>query len=175
MNWTAATTPRSSPAAAKSTPEGVKVYNLEVEGDHTYFVAIDAGLGGGTTADAVWVHNWCKVPASLLRNSKGWILAKNYEVYIGLTTKGRLAYVGVTNNLSRRVAEHGDLFRIPGALLSGLTKRQARAIEQALIEKYGLRSAGGILQNRINSIAAGRSWYQEAVKWGRSIVSAKGW
>ncbi len=35
-------------------PDGITVYNLEVEGDHTYFV--EDGFGG---VDAVWVHNVC--------------------------------------------------------------------------------------------------------------------
>jgi hypothetical protein len=35
-------------------PAGIAVYNLQVEGDHTYFV--EDGSGG---ADAVWVHNDC--------------------------------------------------------------------------------------------------------------------
>ena len=35
-------------------PHGITVYNLEVEGDHTYFV--DDGYG---RRDAVWVHNAC--------------------------------------------------------------------------------------------------------------------
>ncbi len=36
-------------------PDGITVYNLEVEGDHTYFV--EDGFGG---VDAVWVHNNCE-------------------------------------------------------------------------------------------------------------------
>jgi hypothetical protein len=35
-------------------PEGVAVYNFEVEGDHTYFVEDGIGL-----ATAIWVHNKC--------------------------------------------------------------------------------------------------------------------
>jgi hypothetical protein len=38
-------------------PEGIVVYNLEVAGDHTYFVEDGSG-----TADAVWVHNVCRDP-----------------------------------------------------------------------------------------------------------------
>jgi hypothetical protein len=34
-------------------PEGIAVFNFEVEGDHTYFVED----GNGTTA--IWTHNWC--------------------------------------------------------------------------------------------------------------------
>ena len=34
--------------------DGVTVYNIEVEGDHTYFVE-----DGDASADAMWVHNYC--------------------------------------------------------------------------------------------------------------------
>jgi hypothetical protein len=37
-------------------PEGVTVYNFEVDGDHTYFVSAD-----GQAVESVWVHNSCKV------------------------------------------------------------------------------------------------------------------
>jgi intein/homing endonuclease len=40
----------------EAVPEGVTVYNIEVEGDHTYFVA-DADAVQGT--DPLWVHNYC--------------------------------------------------------------------------------------------------------------------
>jgi len=41
-------------SAGEYHPEGVKVYNFEVEGDHTYFV--EDGTGSQT---AIWVHNKC--------------------------------------------------------------------------------------------------------------------
>jgi hypothetical protein len=41
---------------AEAHPDGVTVYNFEVEGDHTYFVE---GAGATSASDAVWVHNTC--------------------------------------------------------------------------------------------------------------------
>ncbi len=38
--------------------DGITVYNFEVEGDHTYFVADGVGA-----EDAVWVHNDCNIPS----------------------------------------------------------------------------------------------------------------
>jgi hypothetical protein len=39
-------------------PEGIPVFNFEVEGDHTYFVS--DGVGDAVSdEDWVWVHNWC--------------------------------------------------------------------------------------------------------------------
>src|SRR5690606_9977610 len=43
-------------------PEGIAVYNFEVEGDHTYFVED----GHGTQLWA-WVHNDCSADAQALR------------------------------------------------------------------------------------------------------------
>lgn len=49
-------------------PEGIKVYNFEVEGDHTYFV--EDGQGDRT---AVWVHNTCQTAMGVIRqNAKDW-------------------------------------------------------------------------------------------------------
>ncbi len=45
-------------------PQGVEVYNFEVEGDHTYFV--EDGVGRVT---AVWVHNKCTI--SYVKGAKG--------------------------------------------------------------------------------------------------------
>jgi hypothetical protein len=67
LGWTAAgdlvvgerlLQPDGSTAVVRATsveqrPDGVKVYNFEVEGDHTYFVG---ALGDG---DYIWVHNGC--------------------------------------------------------------------------------------------------------------------
>jgi hypothetical protein len=48
-----------------------------------------------------------------------------------------------------------------------LTKWEARGIEQAVIEKYGLASAkGGQLMNKINSISNVRYIYRDAVRFG---------
>jgi hypothetical protein len=45
-------------SAYESYPEGVVVYNFEVEGDHTYFV--EDGDGSQTANDfGVWAHNTC--------------------------------------------------------------------------------------------------------------------
>ena len=62
---------------------------------HTYFVAIDAGLGGGTTADAVWVHNRYKVLANrkaVLQTQKGFFdfLRTNGFDVVGKTGRERL-------------------------------------------------------------------------------------
>lgn len=91
-----------------------------------------------------------------------------YSVY-RIAEEGETTYVGITNNLGRRAAEHGkDLERIAG----GLTKKEARGAEQALIEHHGLGKNGGTLTNKINSIARTNSIYDEAVTFGRQLLQS---
>jgi filamentous hemagglutinin len=86
---------------------------------------------------------------------------------------GVTRYVGITNNFSRRAAEHLRLrgWRIePIYGLEHLSREDARAVEQVLIEYYGLWN----LYNRINSIAASNPIYQDAIQRGREILKEIG-
>ncbi|MFS8147736.1 GIY-YIG nuclease family protein [Rhizobium sp. BR 249] len=76
-------------------------------------------------------------------------------VYRAVNLAGEVKYVGITNNLERRAAEHLSskgiaIEAIPG--LSNLSRIDAKGVEQVLIEKYGLAKNGGLM-NVINSIA----------------------
>lgn len=53
-------------------------------------------------------------------------------------------------------------------LAGGLTRGEARAIEQALI----VRNPG--YDNLINSIGTQHSWYQQAVDWGETWLRGNG-
>jgi hypothetical protein len=53
-------------STSESHPEGIAVYNLTVDGDHTYFV--DDAVDGG----AVWVHNRCSALRSALKKAGVW-------------------------------------------------------------------------------------------------------
>jgi hypothetical protein len=81
-------------------------------------------------------------------------------------------YAGITNNLARRALEHGEQLT---EIATGLTRQQARAVEQALIEQYGLAKGGGALLNKINSIAQSNPIYQEAVQYGRTLLQSIGY
>jgi filamentous hemagglutinin len=76
------------------------------------------------------------------------------------------------NDFARRQAEQGQkgwlIQRIPG--LEHLSRSDARAVEQVLIEQYGLNS----LLNKINSIAASNPIYSEAVRRGQEILDIVG-
>ncbi|WP_317162789.1 RHS repeat-associated core domain-containing protein, partial [Tenacibaculum maritimum] len=91
-----------------------------------------------------------------------WIVkgAKDYTNYISDK------YTGITNNFIRRVGEHAGSKGIIEELKNtgGLTKNQARSIEQAIIKNRG--GVKGKWLNLINSISPKRGLYDEAVEWG---------
>jgi len=99
-------------------------------------------------------------------------------VYRALNASGDVEYVGITGNLERRAAEQlagkGILIRaIPG--LENLSRAEARAVEQVLIEKHGLAKTGGTLLNKINSIAITNPTYADALKRGVQLLSHVGY
>jgi len=102
------------------------------------------------------------VPESLLGG------ASETFVYFG-RRGGRNVHAGITNDVLRRQREHGIRFVIqelnPGELL---TRRQARAIEQVLIDQNPL------FDNIKNSISVNRDWYQDAVAWGEAWLKLRG-
>jgi predicted GIY-YIG superfamily endonuclease len=128
--------------------KAVKVYNLEIEDSHTYYVS----------ADSVLVHNVCgEVPDSLMEGEA------DTDVYFGVKD-GDKVYVGISKNVPARENQHGERFDYLSKITKQkLTRRQARAIEQVLIELNR-----GKFQNLINSISSERDWYDEAKSWGFS-------
>jgi RHS repeat-associated protein len=97
-------------------------------------------------------------------------------VYRSLNAAGEAQYVGITNNLSRRAAEH---LRKSGMqitkVMGGLSRIDARAVEQALISKHGLSKYGGTLRNRINSISPLRPGYASRVRRGNDLLRSIGY
>jgi RHS repeat-associated protein len=106
--------------------------------------------------------------------------AKGHHVYLGVDGKPVAVYAGRTNDLARRTGEHGTKF--VGGLRaattgSGVTKGQAKAIEQALIVRgraghAPFTSAG--VQNRINSISPKHVYYNDAVQRGEARLRLNG-
>ncbi|MFN3168772.1 MAG: polymorphic toxin-type HINT domain-containing protein [Phycisphaeraceae bacterium] len=144
-------------------PEGVTVYNLTVSDGSTYYV--DDGQGN---AAAVWVHNCPDVVPKALLYAYGKRLAKDTNVYVAYR-RGQVVYVGITKqDPAKRLKQHNGFwggyknFDDVKRVSTNITRRQARAIEQAFIEKYTLQK----LENRINSISSLRTWYKTAIKWG---------
>lgn len=86
---------------------------------------------------------------------------------------GATRYIGITNNLARRSANHliskgWRIEPLPG--LDKLSRVDARAVEQVLIEHYGLEN----LHNKINSIASRSKIYPDAIKRGVEILRITG-
>ena len=79
------------------------------------------------------------------------------------------SYVGITNDIARREGEHGFLIdEIKG--LGELDPYDARAVEQVLIERYGL----GNLKNKKNGIDISREDYEFWKCRGEKILEIMG-
>lgn len=96
------------------------------------------------------------------------------SVYNAMDDVGRTVYVGITNNLERRAAEHLATKGITISPIQGLTnlaRDVARGAEQALIEAHGFLRSGGSLINKINSISTKNPSYQQLVDQGRNLLN----
>ena len=100
----------------------------------------------------------------------------NTTVYISNTINGVTQYVGITNDIARRGAEHLATKGINiNPLMTNLSRADARAVEQALIEINGLMKNGGTLINQINSIAQNNPIYADALKRGYELLKTVGY
>lgn len=107
------------------------------------------------------------ITQDMLNNPKMPIGEGTNTVYVGVDEKGQVRYVGITNRVpTERFEEHSRSNSPRKSLkykpLNGtghLSRIQARIIEQKLINTYGLGKNGGLLYNKINSIAPGVKWY----------------
>jgi RHS repeat-associated protein len=97
-------------------------------------------------------------------------------VYRSISATRKVQYVGMTNNLGRRAAQHlsGKGIRIQ-PVLTRLSRSDARAVEQALIQIHGLGKHGGTLLNRINSIASSNPAYAQQVQRGHQLLQSIGY
>jgi len=92
-----------------------------------------------------------------------------YSVYQGFDENGDVRYVGITKrNPQVRFNEHlkssSNRSELDYAIKAkGLSKHQARTMEQLIINKYGLQKNGGQLYNKINSISPSK-WHQYGIK-----------
>jgi len=101
----------------------------------------------------------------------------NNKVYINRGPDGKIDYVGVTNNIKRRKKEQLNHDRDIDEIMGGLTRREAKAVEQVLIERFGgpLGRKGQNnttqLTNIINSISPKNKKYPELKKLGEELIS----
>ncbi|MGO8688142.1 MAG: hypothetical protein ACLQLG_00770 [Thermoguttaceae bacterium] len=101
----------------------------------------------------------------------------NNTVYQSVDAEGNVQYVGITNDIERRAAEQMAVNGIEIDAIDGLenlSRSDARAVEQVLIETYGLGTNGGTLLNQINSIAESNPIYEQAIQRGSQILQQVG-
>nr|MBP9985137.1 hypothetical protein [Prevotella sp.] len=92
----------------------------------------------------------------------------NTSVYYGVKN-GEEVYTGITKQeLAKRLYQHnynGKDFETLVEQVSGLTKNQARAIEQYLIENGPANAL-----NKANSISPNSKYYKEALQWAEDYI-----
>lgn len=98
----------------------------------------------------------------------------NTDVYSSVDANGVAKYVGITDDIIARAEAHMrqkgiEIDPVPG--LSKIARVDARAIEQVLIEYYGLGKNGGSLLNKINSIAKDNPIYADAIRRGQDMLA----
>lgn len=102
--------------------------------------------------------------------------AAENSVYLSKAADGTVQYVGITNDIARRAAEHLSQKGIQiRPLMNGLSRSDARSVEQALIEIHGLTKNGGTLINKINSIAKSNPSYAASLERGYELLKSIGY
>ena len=96
--------------------------------------------------------------------------AEKVSVYFARDRLGNITYVGITNNIARRAAEHARVGRGIEEVIGNLSRDTARALEQAIIDKIGLSN----LTNKINSIAKTNPLYQSVTDVASKYLSKIG-
>lgn len=146
---------------------------LSVLGGEMAFAKIGAWIGKGisalrTSGAAKAAEAGVEVGANATKTGGNVVY---HSVEVGVTQ-----YVGITNNLARRAAEHLGTKGIKiEPLMQGLTRSDARAVEQALIEIHGLGKNGGTLLNRINSISPTNPTYGSQLRRGYDLLKSIGY
>ncbi len=113
-----------------------------------------------------------KKPASPKSN----LNANKTDVYVSRQPSRTVQYVGITDVFAKRAAAH---LRERGLaierLMSKLSRDDARAVEQALIEIHKLQRDGGTLINKINSIAKKNPTYAKQLDRGYELLRSIGY
>lgn len=121
------------------------------------------------------VHNFFVGDLGLLTHNT------DCQVYLAAAKDGTIQYVGISKDIIRRFKSHqknkGSTFEIQEiAGLERLSRDDARAVEQALIEILGLGRDGGSLNyNLINSVSPQHSDYRRMVDTGYELLAKAGY
>ncbi|MGI3125783.1 hemagglutinin repeat-containing protein [Nitratireductor sp. PBL-C9] len=153
------------------------------------FVVVKGVKGLRTVAGwGVWkeVADYLKAKGGALWSSVGNLVGrtgKNTATVGGKTcvyscvVDGTTRYVGITDDVAWRGAEHLrtkgiEIEQIAG--LDNLSRAEARAVEQTLINYYGLGKDGGTLLNKLNSISATKNptAYEQSLIRGKELLDS---
>ncbi|WP_244140581.1 filamentous hemagglutinin N-terminal domain-containing protein [Burkholderia sp. BCC1047] len=96
-------------------------------------------------------------------------------VYVSIGEDGATQYVGITDDLAARAGAHMRAKGIeiePITGLQNISRSDAKAVEQVLIEYNGLGKDGGTLMNKINSIAARNPVYSDSLRRGFYLLKS---
>lgn len=156
-------------------PEG-KTYNLTVDVGHTFYVG----------ELKTWVHNTgpCDLPPDYFAGGAkgaGEVASIGGKTCVyNCVVDGVTRYVGITNDIVKRgqahLREKGiTIDRIEG--LQNLSRADARAVEQTLIDYHGLGKDGGMLINKINSISSVKNptKYEQGLIRGAELLKKAGY
>jgi hypothetical protein len=146
--------------------KGISYISGKVNGMNFWRQAVDKGdelcLASKTCA-GIAENFGRKLTKDLSTETVEWMAkgAKDQIVYVLRDKNNKVIYAGITNDVNRRRMEHVkdksfDIMEQVTSNASNLTKNQARAIEQKLIDHYNLVSDPEAL-NKINSIALSRN------------------
>ena len=137
---------------------------------------VEGILGGVLTGFGIGSIVGFAVGGAIGYHSFATVSSHTHSVYIS-KSGNTVNYAGRTNNVIRRTAEHKYAARgvVPQEVAKKLTLKQARGLEQALINRYGLLKNGGTLINKINSIAISNPIYNQAVLFGRIYILTHFW
>lgn len=108
--------------------------------------------------------------------SGGTVKAAKTIAYVSKNADGVVKYLGITDDLMRRQAEHLSSKGIGiEPLMRNLSRSDARAVEQVLIETHGLGKNKGTLINKINSIATSNHSNAQQLKKGLELLESIGY
>ena len=127
---------------------------------------VNAGL---SAAAMVPIGGWAATGTKIARRAA---VSGTHVVYHGFDAAGVVRYVGITErDPAIRFAEHLSSIGTGKELLTyrviqgatSLSRVEARVWEQTLINQFGLQKNGGLLLNKINSIAP-KNWVQYGIQ-----------
>jgi len=134
----------------------------------TCALAIASGAGALTTASTAVLSTSIGATGVAVNAVAGAVV---HSVYTSVTAG--MPYFGRTNSMARRGNEHAKGLGIQiREVIGGLSKTEASAVEQVLIESRGLQKNGGDLLNSINSISPKREDYEAMKAIGRRLLDS---